>query len=267
MREYEIFISHASEDKDAIARPLAEALRTRGYHVWFDDFCIRLGDSISRRIEDGLKACSHGVLVCSHAYFTKPSWCKVEMETLLSQRVAGKILIPIVHEMTFESLRGYSPVLGNIHGLNSAIGIDLIADEVIAAIRGRQAEPARKSQLASGFGQIGRRYCLVTSPIIGDIIFRPATWSGNDYDWGNGQWVFDSQASPFVVPGSLVRPDSVLCLIGAMALTNEINALISGRFARFLVKDGDPVEYEQPIAEIDILDQVESKPCSAESTR
>ncbi len=44
--EYDVFISHASEDKDAIVRPLATALRAGELRVWYDEFELRIGDSL-----------------------------------------------------------------------------------------------------------------------------------------------------------------------------------------------------------------------------
>jgi hypothetical protein len=53
-RRWEVFISHASEDKDGFVRPLARALAQLGVSVWFDEFEIEIGDSISRSIDRGL---------------------------------------------------------------------------------------------------------------------------------------------------------------------------------------------------------------------
>src|SRR5258708_25498057 len=58
---FDIFLSHASEDKDAIARPLYEALKAAGVTVWFDEAVLHLGDRLRRKIEDGLARCNYGV--------------------------------------------------------------------------------------------------------------------------------------------------------------------------------------------------------------
>ena len=47
-KEYDVFISHASEDKEEVARPLAEALRKNGLSVWYDEFELKIGDSLRR---------------------------------------------------------------------------------------------------------------------------------------------------------------------------------------------------------------------------
>ena len=53
-KEYVVFISHASEDKDEVARPLAEALRENGLTVWYDEFELRIGDSLRMKIDKGI---------------------------------------------------------------------------------------------------------------------------------------------------------------------------------------------------------------------
>lgn len=56
--DYDLFISHASEDKDHVARPLAKHLQDLGLRVWLDEFELTLGDSLRRKIDHGLFA--HG---------------------------------------------------------------------------------------------------------------------------------------------------------------------------------------------------------------
>jgi hypothetical protein len=53
-REYDVFISHASEDKEGIVRPLANALKNEGLRVWYDEFELKIGDSLRRKIDRGL---------------------------------------------------------------------------------------------------------------------------------------------------------------------------------------------------------------------
>ena len=66
---YDVFISHATEDKDDIVRPLAEALINQNLRVWYDEFELRLGDSLRRKIDVGLTQSRFGIVVLSHAFF------------------------------------------------------------------------------------------------------------------------------------------------------------------------------------------------------
>ena len=68
---WDVFISHAGEDKDDVARPLAEALRAAGVSVWLDALELRIGDSLRRKIDQGIRSSRFGVVVCSTAFFAK----------------------------------------------------------------------------------------------------------------------------------------------------------------------------------------------------
>ena len=51
---WDVFISHATEDKAEVASPLAEALQAKGFSVWYDEYTLVLGDNLRRSIEHGL---------------------------------------------------------------------------------------------------------------------------------------------------------------------------------------------------------------------
>jgi len=57
----------------------------------------------------------------------------------------------------------------------------------------------------------------------------------------------DPESPPFVKVGDIVRPDTVVCLVEAMKVFNEIKAEVSGRLTRALVRNADAVEYDQPL--------------------
>ena len=62
---YDVFISHASEDKEEVVRPLANALRKAGLKVWYDEFELHIGDSLRRKIDQGLEKIRFGIVVIS----------------------------------------------------------------------------------------------------------------------------------------------------------------------------------------------------------
>ena len=68
-RVFDVFISHTSEDKDEVVRPLATALRDAGLKVWYDEFELRIGDSLRRKIDKGLASSRFGVVVLSQDFF------------------------------------------------------------------------------------------------------------------------------------------------------------------------------------------------------
>ena len=80
-----IFISHASEDKRTFVRPLAHALKGRGLQIWYDEFSLKLGDSLRRSIDRGLAECSAGVVVLSPSFFAK-EWPQRELDASTQPR-------------------------------------------------------------------------------------------------------------------------------------------------------------------------------------
>ena len=62
---FDVFISHATEDKEEVARPLARALDAEGLRVWYDEFELRIGDSLRRKIDTGVARSRFGVVIIS----------------------------------------------------------------------------------------------------------------------------------------------------------------------------------------------------------
>ena len=67
-KEYDVFISHASEDKDMVVRPLAIALKNKDVNVWYDEFELKIGDSLRRKIDQGLSKSKFGIVVISRSF-------------------------------------------------------------------------------------------------------------------------------------------------------------------------------------------------------
>lgn len=136
-REYDVFISHASEDKDGVVRPLAHALSGGGLRVWYDEFELRIGDSLRRKIDTGLAKSRFGVVVLSRSFFGK-GWATYELDGLVTRAVSGEqILLPIWHEITKQELIAYSPSLADKVARSTATHtVEEIAAEIIEVIRG-----------------------------------------------------------------------------------------------------------------------------------
>ena len=89
---YDVFICHASEDKEPFVRPLAESLQAEHVEVWFDEFSLKLGDSIRRSIDRGLRQSRFGVVVLSPAFFEK-NWPQYELDGLINREMKGRDII------------------------------------------------------------------------------------------------------------------------------------------------------------------------------
>lgn len=136
-RAFDVFISHAGEDKDAVVRPLALALRERGLEVWYDEFELRIGDSLRRKIDRGLVACRFGVVVLSPSFFAK-GWPNYKLDGLVTREVAGErqLILPIWHQVTKADVMGYSPSLADKLARSTAdVSIDAMADEITDVVR------------------------------------------------------------------------------------------------------------------------------------
>lgn len=98
MSRYDVFISHATEDKDSIARPLAQALSKYGVRVWYDEFELKLGDSLSRSIDKGLAESTFGLVVLSPSFFAK-NWPEYELRGLTAREMRGvKVILGVIVE-------------------------------------------------------------------------------------------------------------------------------------------------------------------------
>ena|SRR5688572_26928699 len=135
--EYDVFISHAAEDKDEIVRPLATALVEKGLRVWYDEFALKLGDSLRRKIDAGLANSSFGVVVLSHAFFAK-NWPQYELDGLVTREMTGQqIILPLWHRITKAEVIARSPSLADkLARSTSDFTIDEIANEISDVING-----------------------------------------------------------------------------------------------------------------------------------
>ena len=104
--------------------------------------------------------------------------------------------------------------------------------------------PAEKSVEAAAAGPEGAavaeaeaagKFLVIKSPMVGTFYRSPAP-----------------DAEPFVEKGDMVKADTVLCIVEAMKLMNEIKAETSGRVADVLVENAQPVEYGQPLFKLEL---------------
>jgi hypothetical protein len=128
---HDVFISHASEDKDAIVRSLANALSEKGLRVWYDEFTLRIGDSLRQKIDRGLATSRVGLVVLSPAFIAK-GWTNYELDGIVSRAVSGEqILLPIWHEITKQQVLEFSPSLADKVARSTATHtVDEIATEI-----------------------------------------------------------------------------------------------------------------------------------------
>jgi hypothetical protein len=136
-REYDVFVSYATEDKDEVVRPLVEALQEQGLKVWYDEFELRIGDSLRRKIDKGLAHSRFGVVVFSKLFFNK-GWTNYELDGLVTRAVTGdQVLLPIWHNVTKKEVVDYSASLADkVARSTSTHTVEEIAGEIAEVIKG-----------------------------------------------------------------------------------------------------------------------------------
>jgi len=87
-----VFLSFAWEDHDT-ARQIAETLQANGVDTWWAEWEIRAGDSLRQRIDEGLGACTHFLVLLTPTSISKP-WVNQEMDAGLMQKTPSKGAIP-----------------------------------------------------------------------------------------------------------------------------------------------------------------------------
>ncbi len=147
---YDVFISHASEDKDYVARPLAQLLEVRKLKVWLDENELTLGDSLRRKIDHGLASSRFGVLILSPAFFAK-EWPQKELDALVSREDGReKVILPVWHKLTHEDVKRHSPLLADRLAVSTDKGLDFVAAEIDRAIHRSPPERVRDQDALGG---------------------------------------------------------------------------------------------------------------------
>ncbi len=121
IKEHDFFISHAHEDKESFVRPLADLLIKNGHNVWLDELKMQVGDSLRKKIDEGLKSSKYGIVVLSRDFFKK-NWPEYELNGLVAKEMNGvKVILPIWHNVTRDEVLSFSPTLADKLALNTAI--------------------------------------------------------------------------------------------------------------------------------------------------
>jgi len=140
--EWDFFISHASEDKAAVALPLAEELRRAGFRVWLDVLELKIGDNLHAKIDQGLARSAFGIVVLSNTFFEK-RWAVTELGALFALEEPGKVrILPIWHGVNETFVARHSPFLASRIAISTDTGIFYIAQ--------RMSPPASEGTISTG---------------------------------------------------------------------------------------------------------------------
>ena len=129
--EWDVFISHAGEDRAEVAEPIADALIKRGYRVWLDQHQLGIGDRLFSKIDDGLKKSRFGLVILSPHFFLK-KWPEAELNALaaLEATEGQKKVLPVWHQIDEAGVRAASPLMAAVFAARTADGLDRVIQQV-----------------------------------------------------------------------------------------------------------------------------------------
>lgn len=164
MPSAKLFISHASEDKSDFVEPLALALIDEGYDVWFDKFSLTLGDSLLRRISDGLRECDFGIVVLSNHFFAK-KWPRSELDGLFSiETEERKVILPIWKGVTEAEVKAFSPILAGKLAARAERGVAAVIAEINRAV-----DTSRTVEKFSAIDNVDSRFQMFDKRLAGSL--------------------------------------------------------------------------------------------------
>jgi len=132
---YDVFICHASEDKQEFVTPLANKLNEKGVKVWYDDFELKLGDNLRRSVDFGLNNSRYGIVVLSKNFFKK-EWPQKELDGLVTKEIDNnKVILPIWHKVSKKEVSVYSSILANKLAVKSTQGLEYVVTKIMEVIR------------------------------------------------------------------------------------------------------------------------------------
>jgi hypothetical protein len=129
------FISHDSRNKDLV-RPLAESLRSLICPVWYDEFALTPGMSLRKSIDVGLRDTERCIVVLSPEFIGNDGWPAFEFDGAFGKHVkgGGNVIIPVWHNVSYDDVFNYSPMVANLFALNSSIGLDKLTEDLFRTL-------------------------------------------------------------------------------------------------------------------------------------
>jgi hypothetical protein len=131
--DYDVFISHAFEDKNSFTNELALALKQKGLKVWYSGFELKVGDSIADSVNNALKSSKYAVVVISPIYLEK-TWAMNELQALFAQEGEQKRILPILHHIPIDQIRKHLPLMADRYALSSERNMEFISNKIMEVV-------------------------------------------------------------------------------------------------------------------------------------
>lgn len=132
--EYDVFVSHAFEDKESFVDEFVSEMEKIDFKVWYDTQRLKWGDSMRERIDNGLRKSRYGIVVLSPNYIAEHKyWTKAELNALFQlETVNGKTILPIWHDLTKKQVVEYSPMIADRKAMTTAL---MTAEEIALELK------------------------------------------------------------------------------------------------------------------------------------
>ena len=114
----DVFLCHAWDDRKDAAKELHDLLKSKGVSVWFSENDVELGSSLLREIDKGLAKSKVGIVLVTPNFLNRIKNGGIA-DKELSALLARDLLVPVLHQTTFDALRDESPLLGSRSGLST----------------------------------------------------------------------------------------------------------------------------------------------------
>ncbi len=130
------FISHDWRDKKDIAQPIALGLSRMRCPVWYDEYSVKVGDSLRASVEKGLKESKKCVLILSSNFLSNTGWTKTEFDSIFTRQIleGSDVVLPVWCGVTKQQIYEYSPSLLDRLAVNWDLGIDEVLRKLHRAI-------------------------------------------------------------------------------------------------------------------------------------
>jgi hypothetical protein len=133
--KWDLFISHASNDKESFVLPLYKELKKRKIRVWLDSENIELGDSIRHKIEMGLSRSRYAIVLISPHFIERP-WPLNELDSLFAREsVSSKVILPVLHEIGYDEVKNKLPLMAGKLSMSSSLGVKKVADAIMKVVQ------------------------------------------------------------------------------------------------------------------------------------
>jgi hypothetical protein len=131
------FISHDSRDKEEVARPVASKLMSMACPVWYDEYSLKVGDSIRESIDRGLHEAPRCIVILSPNFLSNPGWTKGEFNAAINRHFSSerRVVVPIWYRVSREEVAAYSELITDIYALRfDGQELDILCRKLFAAI-------------------------------------------------------------------------------------------------------------------------------------